>query len=279
MPKIVVTSDLHLGITQAHTLEVLASDIAAEQPDLTVLAGDIGEGLRNFAFCLDLFTALPGQVAVLAGNHDLWVRDGHLSEELWQQVLPEAVRAAGMLWLEEEVWQQEGIAVTGSIAWYDYSAVDPTIPPYPAEFFAAEKGMFNLDARMLEWARSDLAFATQVGDALCGRLARLEQDTTVQGVVVVTHVPLFDTQMSRRPHDTRWGFSNAYFGNLTLGKRLLGLRKLRAVVSGHTHVGRKGRVVRPTLGNLPDLPALPVSVLPSDYYAPVYEVLELTAST
>jgi predicted phosphohydrolase len=275
MPRIVVTSDLHLGITSEQVLRGLASDIALEQPDLTVLAGDIGEGLGNFVACLQLFADLPGQVAVLAGNHDLWVRDGHSSEDLWQHHLPEAVRAAGMLWLEDAVWQQDGGAVVGSIAWYDYSAADPTLPPYPEEFFAAEKRNYNLDARMMQWSRTDVEFAAQVGDALCGRLAQLEQDDAVQGVVVVTHVPLFDVQMLRKPHDRRWGLSNAYFGNLRLGQRLLGLRKLRAVVSGHTHVGRKGQVARPLL---PDLPALPVSVLPSDYDAPAYEVVTLGAA-
>jgi 3',5'-cyclic AMP phosphodiesterase CpdA len=274
MPTIVVTSDLHLGITSQRTLFRLADDIALEQSDLTVLAGDIAEGLGNFAACLHLFAGLSGQVAVLAGNHDLWVRDGRSSDDLWQRHLPEAVRAAGMLWLEEAVWQQDGIAVAGSIGWYDYSAVDPTIPPYPAEFFAAEKRNYNLDARMMDWSLTDGAFAAQVGDALCARLAQVEQDDAVQGVVVVSHVPLFDAQMLRKPHDRRWGFSNAYFGNLTLGQRLLGLRKLRAVVSGHTHIGRKGQVARPLL---PDLPDLPVSVLPSDYDVPAYEVVELRA--
>jgi 3',5'-cyclic AMP phosphodiesterase CpdA len=269
MPTIAVTSDLHLGITPAQKLRELARDIAIEQPDLTVLAGDIGEGLDNFVACLKLFADLPGRVAVLAGNHDLWVRDGHPSEELWQHSLPDAVRAAGMLWLEEEVWQQDGMAVTGSIAWYDYSAVDPTIPSHPAQFFAEEKGFYNLDARMVRWKRTDQAFAAEVGDALCHRLARLEADVAVQGVLVVTHVPLFDVQMLRKPYDARWGFSNAYFGNLTLGKRLLGFRKVRAVVSGHTHVGRQGEVARPPLADLP------VSVLPSDYGAPVCAILDL----
>ncbi len=274
MPKIVVTSDLHLGITSEQTLRGLARDIAGEQPDLTVLAGDIAEGLGNFSTCLKLFAEVPGQVAVLAGNHDLWARDGRSSADLWQHLLPKAVRAAGMLWLEEAAWQQDGIAVAGSIAWYDYSAVDPIIPPFSAEFFAREKGKYNLDARMMEWSRTDVEFAAQVGDALCARLASLEQDEAVQAVVVVTHVPLFAVQMARKAGDRRWGFSNAYFGNLSLGQRLLGLRKLRVVISGHTHIGRKGQVARPLLR---DLPALPVSVLPCDYDAPTYEMIELAA--
>ena len=58
--------------------------------------------------------------------------------------------------------------------------------------------------------------------------------------------------------------------NLTLGQRILQSQKLRAVVSGHTHVGRSGAVTRP---DAPDLPPIPVSVLASDYNSPVYQVV------
>src|SRR5215472_6081536 len=114
MPTIVVTSDLHLGITSESVLRSLAEQIAAEQPSLTVLAGDLGEPLNKFAACLRLFATLPGRVAVLAGNHDVWARGGYTSRKLWEQHLPEATHAAGMLWLEEENWQQDGLAVAGS---------------------------------------------------------------------------------------------------------------------------------------------------------------------
>ncbi|MGZ3585250.1 MAG: metallophosphoesterase, partial [Ktedonobacterales bacterium] len=91
MPTIVVTSDLHLGITNEARIRQLAEYIETEQPDLTVLAGDIGEGLQNVRACLSLFSRLPGTVAVLAGNHDVWAR-GHHSQDLWERHLPEAVR-------------------------------------------------------------------------------------------------------------------------------------------------------------------------------------------
>ncbi len=44
--------------------------------------------------------------------------------------------------------------------------------------------------------------------------------------------------MLRKPDDFDWGFSNAYFGNLTLGRQVLETsKKVQAVVSGHTHIG------------------------------------------
>lgn len=268
-PTIVVTSDLHLGITKEAHIKQLAERIEMEQPDLTVLAGDIGEGLQNFRACLSLFSRLPGVVAVLAGNHDVWARDHH-SQDLWERHLPEAVRDAGMLWLEDAIWRQDGVAVIGSIAWYDYSAVDPTIPPHPPEFFAAQKRHYNMDARYVDWPWTDGEFATRVGDALHSRLTQLETDSNISSIIAVTHVPLFDAQMARKPADPRWGFSNAYFGNLTLGERIRQSKKLRAVVSGHTHVGRNGTATRPYAS---DLPPIPVSVLASDYNNPIYQVL------
>ena len=268
-PTIVVTSDLHLGITKEAHIKQLAERIETEQPDLTVLAGDIGEGLDNFRSCLHLFSRLPGTVAVLAGNHDVWAQ-GHSSQDLWEFLLPEAVRDAGMLWLEDDVWRQDGVAVVGSIGWYDYSAVDPTIPPHPPEYFAAQKRKYNMDAMYVDWPWSDGEFAARVGDALWARLRQLEADPDVSSIIAATHVPLFDIQMARKPADPRWGFSNAYFGNLTLGQRILQSNKLHIVVSGHTHVGRDGLVTRP---HAPGLPSIPVSVLASDYNKPAYQVI------
>lgn len=267
MARIVVTSDLHLGITTADELGVLVEKIAAEQPDLTVLAGDIGEGLANVRGCLRLFANLPGQVAVLMGNHDIW-QHTYESQSLWDELLPKAVRDAGMIWLEDATWIRNGIAVTGSMAWYDYSAVDPAAPPQTAEWFAANKGQYNYDAFYINWEISDIEMAQLLGDGLLARMRTLEDDPAVQSVLVVTHVPLYPVQMFYKPGDLRWGTGSAYFGNLTLGEQLLPMRKLRRVISGHTHIGREGTVSRP------NMPPLPVWVLPSDYHRPAYLTVE-----
>lgn len=271
MSRIVITSDLHLGITKASTIRTLVSAIEALEPALTVLAGDIGEGLPNFVECLKLFDPLPGDIAVLAGNHDVWARGSTSSQDIWERRLPEAVQTAGMLWLEDTVWQCRDLAVVGSLAWYDYSAADPTFLSHPATFFSERKRFYNLDAKYVCWPWSDQEFATRLGDKLCERLKGLEADPRVGRVLVVSHVPLFEEQMCRKPQDLHWGLSNAYFGNLTLGERVLEMSKVQAVVSGHTHIGREGQVKRP---GFPKERALAVSVLGSDYHAPMYSVID-----
>ena len=134
MAKVVITSDLHLGITTREEIEPLVAAIDAERPDLTVIAGDIGEGETNIRACLALFQGLPGEIVAIGGNHDVWALSepwklgGASSQEMWERALPGAVRDAGMRWLEAEAWRGGSLAVAGSIAWYDYSGAAEDIP-------------------------------------------------------------------------------------------------------------------------------------------------------
>lgn len=266
MTRVVITSDLHLGITTAEEITPMVAAIAAEQPDLTIIAGDIGKRLGDIHACLALFAEVPGEKAALAGNHDLWKHGDDHSADLWERATPEAVRAAGMLWLEDENWTRDGLAVAGSIAWYDYTGADPSIPPQTEAYWVELKRQLHPDARYLDWSWSDIDFATRCGDALMQRIAAAEADPAVRDLLVVTHVPLYREQIINRTEIPNWGYGNAYFGNLTLGERVRQTSKLRAVVSGHTHIGRRER--------LEGGAGIPAWVVPSDFHSPRYVVYE-----
>jgi hypothetical protein len=92
----------------------------------------------------------------------------------------------------------------------------------------------------------------------------LNADAAVEQVVVVTHVPLLEGQMCRDAGNAEWAFSNAYFGNLTLGAKVLPYRKVSHIISGHTHVGRDFAQQR--AGAQP----VEVRVLPSEYENPAW---------
>ncbi len=275
MTKIVITSDLHLGITKREEIEPLVAAISAEGPDLTVIAGDIGEGVVNIRDCLALFQGAPGEIAVIGGNHDVWALSAPWklgepgSQEMWERALPGAVRDAGMRWLETEDWRAGSLAVAGSIAWYDYSGAAEDIPPQTEEYWVDLKRKMHPDAKFINWPWSDVAFAAARADALVKLMTQLEADTSVASVLLVTHVPVFREQLVIKQEIPNWGYGNAFFGNLTLGERLRGMRKLRAVVSGHTHIGVKATTTH-------EMGPLPVWVTTSDFHKPSYVVYDST---
>lgn len=64
------------------------------------------------------------------------------------------------------------------------------------------------------------------------------------------------------------GLSNAYFGNLTTGAAVARHGKVRAVVSGHTHCGRRATVVRDAA------PSIDVRVVGSEYGRPAFVLVD-----
>ena len=271
--RVAVTSDIHFDpagrLTSPGTVAALVEEIRATEPAAVVLAGDLGHPLENFRWCLAAFQPIRVPVAVLAGNHDVWWRDdGKLgSQELWERRLPDATRAAGAVWLEDAELRIGDVAVVGSLAWYDYSAA-PEHLRYPDEHYARTKGALNNDAEMIDWPWTDVEFAWRLRQGLISRLARLEKDDSVRAVVVATHVPIFEEQMTRKPDNHRWELSNAYFGNLTTGGAVAGFEKVRTVISGHTHCGRRGTVVRD------GAPPIEVHVVGSEYGRPAFVVVD-----
>jgi 3',5'-cyclic AMP phosphodiesterase CpdA len=267
-----VTSDVHFDprghLTGEAEVESLCERMARDGVDAVVMIGDLAVDLASFEACVRRVVGLGVPVGVLAGNHDVW-RDeaaGVSSHDLLERALPEATARAGGVWLEHETMTLGATRVVGSLAWYDYSAVDAGVRASPDEL-AAAKRFLNNDAHRIDWGHDDREVAARLGTGLRARLATAATETA--SVVVVTHVPLLEEQMVRKPHDHHWALGNAYFGNLTLGHAVLGEPKVTAVASGHTHIGRDRVAARP------DGPPVRAIVVASDYGAPRHVVLDL----
>ncbi len=272
--RLAVTSDLHFDfvghLTRPEAITAMVVQIARSQPDAVVLAGDIAAGFAAFEACLAQFEGLGIPVGVVAGNHDLW-RDNELgmsTEKLWGGALEKAAEDAGLVWLESHPIRVGDVAVVGSMCWYDYSAVDAAVRMTPDEL-ARAKNSLNGDGRHMDWARTDPDFAAELERELLRKIDVQQSDPSVRSVAVVTHVPLLEEQMTRKPADHRWGTSNAYFGNLTTGRAVMERSKVKAIISGHSHVGHEAIVERPRLD-----PVL-THVVPSDYGTPKFVLLEL----
>lgn len=269
--KLAFTSDLHLPITKEEPIAALGREVQTFAPQAFIVAGDVGESLVDVKRGLQLLREqVRCPIWVLAGNHDVWAKPPHDSRQLWSEHVPATVRATGCQWLEGTAFVLDGVAVAGTIAWYDYSAADPTVKASRLEF-AQQKFHYNADALRIDWEWSDPEFAERVSVAFLTQLDHLDSDPSVRRVVVATHVPLVEEQMHRNPSDPRWAFSNAYFGNLSLGGKVMAHRKVSHIVSGHTHIGKHSVVERK------EGPAVEVHVVASDYEKPGW--LELSISS
>ena len=268
MTRIIVTSDIHLGITKPDVVETLIKDISTLKPDALAVAGDLGEPLQNFNAALDALQRLGIPTAIVPGNHDIWNRNHQIpSRELWDVRLPEEVMKRGFAYLERESILVDDIAIVGTLAWYDYSAASPS-QPCAIEEYARLKGEFCGDALFVDWSWDDLQFCKTIEGPFVERLNAAQRDRDVRSILVVTHSPIFDEQIARKPGNERWSFSNAYYGNITFGDIVRKYGKVRHVVSGHTHAGREG-LVKTASGEII------VTTLDSQYGKPVFMTVDL----
>jgi predicted phosphohydrolase len=266
--RLAITADLHWG-THADgdaATRLLAADLYAEPPDVLVLAGDVGTG-DHFGQCLALFDGLPGRKALVPGNHDVWVRaDDPRGDSLrvYEELLPRVCADHGFHFLDHSplVLADAGLALIGSMNWYDYSWGRPGQAFFPeweervrAKRFS--RGRHN-DANFVRWRFDDPGFTRAAVAALerhledaCGRAGQV--------IVVTHHPPFYDLSFPRPPvpvppEQLRPGTPeyeraldrsvwDALAGNAALEEVL---RRHAAhvpfAVCGHTHLAREGRL-------------------------------------
>jgi predicted phosphohydrolase len=249
-----VTADLHWGLRHPAGLEAtraLAANLAADPPDLLILAGDVGAG-DDFAGCLELFAALPGRKALVPGNHDVWVRpDDPRGDSLavYHQFLPKVAAEFGFHYLDHGPLfvPEAGLAVVGSINWYDYSWGVARVQELAADDWRCRlkakrftRGRHN-DANFVRWDHDDPGFTREVVARLGEHLRQAVQ--LAEGVVLVTHHPPFRALNYPKPEplDLDAAMWEAFSGNEAL-ERLLGeyAGRIRFAFCGHTHYARDG---------------------------------------
>src|SRR5262249_50404339 len=156
----------------------------------------------------------------------------------------------------------QGVAVAGSVAWYDYSSAAPGLPVTALEF-AQHKYLHNADALRIDWGWADPEVSSLAGAAPLAPPGPLGPEPHVPPTVVVTHFPILEQQLDRDAPPGRT-FASAYLGNLKLGLQVLARQKVTHVLSGHTRVPRKLTVERVRA------PAVEVRVLAGDFEKPAW---------
>jgi 3',5'-cyclic AMP phosphodiesterase CpdA len=260
MFRIAVTADLHFGSRHRSGVEAtlaLAEDLAADPPDLLILGGDIGAG-DDFERCLDLFTNLPCQKALVPGNHDIWVRSQDPrgdSLAVYREYLPKAAAARGFHYLDHSplVLPDVGLAIVGSINWYDYSwgidrlpnAADDWQERLESKRFL--RGRHN-DANFIQWDKTDRSFTKEIVTTLAAHLKQALK--WVPSAMLVTHHPPFRglNYPKQEPLSLDGLLWEAFSGNADV-ERLLAEYGERVPLAfcGHTHFAREANL-GPTRG-------------------------------
>jgi predicted phosphohydrolase len=252
--RIAITADLHHGTRHTAgnlaTLE-LATYLDENPPDVLIIAGDLGAG-DEFARCLDLFAGLTCLKALVPGNHDIWVSSADSrgdSLKVYNSLLPALAAERGFHYLDHGplMFPEFGLAIAGSINWYDYSwSIDELKEATPEWEFRLRTKRFlrgrHNDANYIRWPYSDESFTEEAVERLIGHID--EGLAQMRRAIVVTHHPPFRALNYPAPEppsvdDLLW---RAYSGNRRLEDALEERsERIAFAFCGHTHYARDGR--------------------------------------
>jgi predicted phosphohydrolase len=251
--KVAVTADLHWGIRPEGdaATRLLATELSRNPPDLLLIAGDVGAG-DDFARCLDLFANLPSRKGLVPGNHDIWVTEDDPrgdSLNVYREHLPRLSADAGFHYLDNAplLLADTGLAVVGSMNWYDYTwcdldALAAHFPDWRDRLRTKRftRGRHN-DARFVRWPPYDDVSFTAEAVATFERHLR-EASAVANRLIVVTHHPPFRGLNFPRegpptPDGLLW---DAFAGNRAM-EEILARNAERTALAfcGHTHCARQ----------------------------------------
>lgn len=239
--RIFIASDLHLGNNirgdqSAKKLAGFVCDQGASE-DILILLGDLAEDDSNARKCLLLFADFPGQKLAIAGNHDIWVKDGEKRNSMacynsYQEMLLEN----NFVPLENQPVAINGIQFIGSMGWYDYSFKDSIGIPTEAYQAKTYSGRTWGDARFVRWEMND-------AQATVWQIQKLRKqiEESMAGLPIIVcmhHVPTKKLLFHPRwlvPKHLR--FFNAFLGSSQFEKLFSEFANLvQYVFCGHIHL-------------------------------------------
>ena len=256
--KILCTADLHLVPTYRDiVLQKLAREIAREEPDALIVAGDLATATLARSGLEALRKLFPdGQIALALGNHDFWVNgEGTVSstEEVIDHYWVPAAAAFSVQLLDREIVWIGDLPVVGGYGHYDYGFAWPGlsfdgrqilgqdyaggIPPWPSKLRWRDFDQFPIGSNTPELATEQVRGIEERLIQIEGRSALMILHTPPMtellgiGPAAAGQRGLFLTD-EQRDH----AFFRAYLGNRAMGEMLLRRRQqIQAVICGHTH--------------------------------------------
>ena len=231
----------------------MAAEIHRRRADLVIIAGDVSHRDDRIERAVRAFLEVAARVAYLPGNHDLWSIGGPEAVQgpvdtwiRYRQDLRALVEGVGGHYLPAAPLRLGGLAVVGSTGWYDYSFAPSWIADAHPELRFEDRRFGPVtwsDRRYVSFLRadgsemSDPEVARIMEDELSRALLEMEADSSVEEVLVVTHVQPFD-EVVHHTGRLPWEYFTAFMGSRRLGEIILSAPKVRTAIHGHSHVLR-----------------------------------------
>jgi predicted phosphodiesterase len=256
--RLLVLADLHYDNPRSRGANAaLLERVAAESFDVLLVIGDVGNGDEDWLEKGLSAIAFDGPRLFVPGNHELWTRRG-ASLPLLNEELPRRVRSLGWRWLPGEPFTEAGLAIVGSLGWYDYRFAaghlqiprrfyEAKLSPGAALALHSHPELFERqdditpaarelvarwnDGKFVHLPMSDERFCDLLLDQLDRDLQRSASATSV--VVAIHHLPIAELLPPVRA--ATWDFGLAYLGSPRFGELIAQRRNVSHVYCGHSH--------------------------------------------
>ncbi|UCG51517.1 MAG: metallophosphoesterase [Candidatus Latescibacterota bacterium] len=248
--RIAHTSDIHIDTSPRNreAAKAMAAAMGGLEPEVIVLAGDVGNTIGDLEKTLALFSELAVAKLFVPGNHDVWIerRNGTSldSRTKYEKHIPEACREYGFHDLGQEPVIIGDTGFVGSLGWYDYSFADPRLGLTADDYWRGQyEDEIWWDKEMTFWPppratrttpdkkrMRDQDLCAELCDCLKTDLEGIEDK--VDRIVAVIHtLPFVETfPRSDPPY-----YLDAYTGSETLGNTLRANSKVTHCINGHKH--------------------------------------------
>ena len=259
--KILFTADLHLNIsarssrTVRTAFDVFTELVALENPEVVVIAGDIGTPLQAARHLVAIRNAVGDRVLAIAlGNHDFWLDSrahGQYSclDQVVTQFWREPARDIGAVLLDRENADLGDCAIVGGYGHFDLGLAEPNLNV--SGILVTERIYLSGGINGLFW--NDFRYIPNCGTSVhaeareqaAGIAARMDKAIAAgKRLLVATHTCPWRELNGHPLRGNESDILSAYSGNSLVGTELeKRAASVEFLMCGHTHMPVREREI------------------------------------
>ena len=259
--KILFTADLHLNIparsprTGRTAFDVFSEQVELENPEVIVVAGDIGTPAQSARHLVALRNAV-GEclLAISLGNHDFWLDStGHAKFSNLDQVVTrywrEPARDIGAVLLDIENAVVGDLAIVGGYGHFDLGLAEPNLHVRGRRITediylsGGMNGLFWNDFRHIP--NCGTRVRAEAGEQAAGIASRMDQAITAgKRLLMAVHTCPWRELNGHPLRGSEEDILSAYSGNSLIGKEIQKrASSVEFLMCGHTHMPVRERVL------------------------------------